>query len=592
MRTRLKFVLAVLSSLVIAVILHSSIQGSPRNNADTRSSAERHPPDAKEAVLQAALRFRFSEHVRNHSKVSGASLRTDPPLADHGAAVTVSWEHVPSPSLSEPFDWVGLYCPSRANGLAYLDHSFVNESPSYTKGRGSLKFPVWNLRTECEFRYYQNGTFTTLQAVSNKVTFRGGISEPLQGHLALTEDPTQMRVGWTTGTTSRPEVHYGLSRESLTLSATGTSTTYTISDLCGPPANDSVFFLDPGFLHDVLLTDLKPKTTYYYKFGSGDDFSEVKSFTTASVAGDPTPFKFVMYGDMGFSPAPGAVATARLVLDEVRNGAVFVMHQGDLSYAFGRAVKWDVWMSLIEPYATLAPYMISIGNHEYDHEVGGSKDPSRAKGEGFHPKWGNFGRDSAGECGVPPFYRFHMPDTGNSVFWYSYDYGMAHFSVISTEHDFLPGSPMYWWIERDLKSVNKELTPWLIVVGHRAMYFSEKYPKVYRIMTEMQKALEGLFYEYRVNLAVWGHFHSYERTCAVYRQVCDPKGTVHITVGSAGFELDDAETNDVPWSLHFEQSYGYLRVEVANASALHIQYVHNIDRVVSDQVWLHQPARL
>ena len=74
-------------------------------------------------------------------------------------------------------------------------------------------------------------------------------------------------------------------------------------------------------------------------------------------------------------------------------------------------------MAAIQPYATLVPYMVGIGNHEQDHESGGSKDPSGA-GNGYHPKWGNFGRDSGGECGVPMFYRFHMPDNGNSVWWY------------------------------------------------------------------------------------------------------------------------------------------------------------------------------
>lgn len=77
-------------------------------------------------------------------------------------------------------------------------------------------------------------------------------------------------------------------------------------------------------------------------------------------------------------------------------------------------------MSAIQPYATLVPYMVGIGNHEQDHESGGSKDPSGAPGNGYHPKWGNYGKDSGGECGVPMFYRFHMPDNGNSVWWYGH----------------------------------------------------------------------------------------------------------------------------------------------------------------------------
>lgn len=64
------------------------------------------------------------------------------------------------------------------------------------------------------------------------------------------------------------------------------------------------------------------------------------------------------------------------------------------------------------------------------------------------------GNDSGGECGVAVASRFTMPDakaggTGNShravrsnaPFWYSFEYGAAHFTVISTEHDVRKGSP-------------------------------------------------------------------------------------------------------------------------------------------------------
>lgn len=61
--------------------------------------------------------------------------------------------------------------------------------------------------------------------------------------------------------------------------------------------------------------------------------------------------------------------------------------------------------------------MIGLGNHEQDHIGGGDKDPSGA-GDGFHPKWGNYGSDSGGECGVPMYKRFHMPDDGHAVWWY------------------------------------------------------------------------------------------------------------------------------------------------------------------------------
>ena len=56
---------------------------------------------------------------------------------------------------------------------------------------------------------------------------------------------------------------------------------------------------------------------------------------------------------------------------------------------------------------------------------------------------------------------------------YSFDYASVHFIMMSTEHNFTQGSPQYEWMEQDLKNVNRSLTPWVIMAGHRAMYTSQ-----------------------------------------------------------------------------------------------------------------------
>ena len=57
---------------------------------------------------------------------------------------------------------------------------------------------------------------------------------------------------------------------------------------------------------------------------------------------------------------------------------------------------------------------------------------------------------------------------------YSLDYASVHFIMMSTEHNFTQGSPQYEWMEQDLKNVNRSLTPWVVMAGHRAMYTSQK----------------------------------------------------------------------------------------------------------------------
>ena len=39
----------------------------------------------------------------------------------------------------------------------------------------------------------------------------------------------------------------------------------------------------------------------------------------------------------------------------------FILHFGDLSYAIGRGVLWESFGNLIDPFASRAPYMVSVG---------------------------------------------------------------------------------------------------------------------------------------------------------------------------------------------------------------------------------------
>src|SRR5690348_2241694 len=45
-------------------------------------------------------------------------------------------------------------------------------------------------------------------------------------------------------------------------------------------------------------------------------------------------------------------------------------------------------------------------------------------------------------------------DTDFGIFWYSFNYGNIHIIMMSTEHDYTPGSKQYKWLEQDLKSVS------------------------------------------------------------------------------------------------------------------------------------------
>ncbi len=50
---------------------------------------------------------------------------------------------------------------------------------------------------------------------------------------------------------------------------------------------------------------------------------------------------------------------------------------------------------------------------------------------------------------------------------FGFDYGLIHFVMMSTEHDFNIGTEQYYFLKEHLESVDRSVTPWLIFTGHR-----------------------------------------------------------------------------------------------------------------------------
>ena len=184
-------------------------------------------------------------------------------------------------------------------------------------------------------------------------------------------------------------------------------------------------------LHEVTMEGLEPHTVYYYKVGILHDatfsegemvldydevlqtvvWSDVHSFdspipTKNSNSNDQ--FTFLVYADqgaMGYGNGDGGERTSLWAEREMNKHNIrSVHHIGDLSYANGASHAWDQWLDMVSVFSTRVPLMVAVGNHEYDHTNGGEdgKDPSGVKTPGgFMPRWGDFGTDSNGECGVP-----------------------------------------------------------------------------------------------------------------------------------------------------------------------------------------------
>jgi len=155
----------------------------------------------------------------------------------------------------------------------------------------------------------------------------------------------------------------------------------------------------------------------------------------------------------------GSILTTRAIAKDLADGSIqldksaLILHIGDISYARGYDTLWDQFFYQLSPITPYLPWMTVDGNHERDFPGSGSM-------------W--TGQDSGGECGVALQRRFHMPDAGNTdSSWWSLDVGPVHFVIMSTELDFTKGSPQWNFIAKDLASVDRSKTPFLILAGHR-----------------------------------------------------------------------------------------------------------------------------
>jgi acid phosphatase type 7 len=424
------------------------------------------------------------------------------------------------------------------------------------------------------------------------------------------------------------------------------------NDLCeSATSNASVTYeTSTTFNNHVLLTGLRPNTLYYYNLLHSNT-TRPYNFTTPRLAGDHTPFTAAVIVDMGTfgrdglttfvgkgaaNPlAPGEHNTIQS-LQSVQSTYEFLIHAGDIAYA-------DYWLKeeiqgflpnttlaegaavyeriLNDFYDQMAPitsnkaYMVNPGNHEANCDNGGTTDKTRNISYTVDicmPGQTNF-------TGYRNHFRMPSAQSGGlENFWYSYDYGMAHFVHLDTEtdlgHGFVsPDEPggsesedsgpfatlkdqQTNWLSADLAAVDRRKTPWVIVSGHRPWYVSVK-NKSSSVCTECKDVFEPTFLNYSVDLVLSGHVHAYERNAPMFDYEVDPNELDnpaypwYITNGAAG-HYDGLDTLVRPlmnYSRYAEDStYGWSRLTFHNSTHLTHDFVASNNSTVLDTATLYK----
>ncbi|XP_057509902.1 bifunctional purple acid phosphatase 26-like [Actinidia eriantha] len=398
-----------------------------------------------------------------------------------------------------------------------------------------------------------------------------GYNAPQQVHVTQGDyDGKAMLISWVTAEApGSNSVHYGKSENKYEFTAEGTITNYTF------------YKYESGFIHHCLVDDLEYDTKYFYKIGDGDSAREFWFQTPPKIDPD-APYKFGIIGDLG--QTYNSLSTVEHYL---QSGGQTVLFVGDLSYADRYkyndvGVRWDTWGRFVERSTAYQPWIWSAGNHEIE----------------YMPDMGE----------VVPFksylYRISTPyaaSKSTNPLWYAVRRASAHIIVLSSYSPFVKYTPQWMWLREEFKRVDREKTPWLIVLMHVPIYNSNE--AHFMEGESMRSVYESWFVHYKVDVIFAGHVHAYERSYRISNihynvssgdpyPIPDKSAPVYITVGDGGNQEGLAGRFRDPqpdYSAFREASYGHSTLDIKNRTHAIYHWNRNDDgkQVPTDSFTLH-----
>ncbi|XP_047322191.1 bifunctional purple acid phosphatase 26-like [Impatiens glandulifera] len=373
-----------------------------------------------------------------------------------------------------------------------------------------------------------------------------GYNAPQQVHITQGDyDGKAVIISWVTAEAPGSNtVQYGLSENKYDLSASGTVGNYTF----GP--------YNSGYIHHTVVKDLEHDTKYYYKIGEGDSAREFW-FQTPPEIGLDTPYTFGIIGDLG--QTYNSLSTLQHYME---SGGQAVLFAGDLSYAdryyyedVGK--RWDTWGRFLEQSAAYQPWLWSAGNHEIEYmPYMGESIPFKSF-----------------------LHRYPTPfaaSQSSEPLWYAVRRASAHIIVLSSYSPFVKYTPQWRWLQEELQRVDREKTPWLIVIMHVPLYNSNV--AHFKEGESMRPVYEEWFVQYKVDVIFAGHVHAYERSYRISNihynissgdryPIPDKSAPVYITIGDGGNQEGLASKFRDPqpdYSAFREASFGHSTLEIKN----------------------------
>lgn len=307
-----------------------------------------------------------------------------------------------------------------------------------------------------------------------------------------------------------------------------------------------------------------------------------------------------------------------------------ILHPGDLGYADDWFLRLknvlegeEAYQAILEQfYDQLAPisgrkmYMASPGNHEAAcTEIPWTTGLCPEGQKNFTDFMNRFGitmptafpSASSNKTAIISANKAKM--LANPPFWFSFEYGMVHFVMIDTETDFADapdgpdgsahldsgpfGAPnqQLEFLEADLASVDRSVTPWVVVSGHRPWYTTGGDG-----CDPCQNAFEPLFYKYGVDLGIFGHVHNSQRFLPVFNNTVDengmhdPKAPMYIVSGGTGNieGLSKVGTTQDFNAFAYADDFSYATISFQDANSLEVKFTRSQTGEILDKSTLYK----
>jgi len=298
-----------------------------------------------------------------------------------------------------------------------------------------------------------------------------------------------------------------------------------------------------------LIDGLTPGTKYFYRVAEGANLYP-GSFQAAP-PDDARSLKFLVYGDtrtdVNADNSVCGAMQATCTADPAYQ--TFTLHVGDWvgedseagwsNEFFIRAANAHGIMTLL---ANL-PFQGCIGNHEVN-------------GVYYRKYW--------------PY-----PYIKDPRFYWSFDYGPAHFTVVD-QYDGANGisDGQLSWIKNDLATTRK---PWKFFLYHEPAWTAAN--QFHGNNVRAQTALQLLCKEYGIELCFNGHIHLYAR--------CTQDGVQHLTLGGGGATLYDPNPTQPGYVVKVLKTFHYAKVAI-NDNVLNFEAVEP-DGTVIDRFTVTHP---